>query len=181
MKAMILGVLAGMTLAVCLSACSTTPKTADDRAELQTKAEHTLAQFRNSDPSIAEHMKSAYGMAVFPTVGKGGAVVGGAGGRGIVYEKGRPIGYTTMSQGTVGLQLGAQTYSQLILFESADDLHRFTKEEWTMSAQATAVAASSGVGKAAKYHEGVLVYVLNQEGLMGEASVGGQKFEYAEM
>ena len=161
--------------------CSTTPDTSEERATLQREAEATLADFRRSDPEIARHIDAAYGYAVFPTIGKGGLGVGGAGGRGIVYERGTMLGYTTMSQATIGLQAGGQSYSQLILFEDREALNRFTGAEWAMSAQATAVAAASGAGATAKYKEGVMVYVLNMKGLMGEASVGGQKFNFERM
>ena len=176
-----LSVFSVAALCVMLNACSTTPKTEEDRTVLQSEAETVKGQFRSSDAEIARHMDNAYGMAVFPTIGKGGLVVGGAGGRGVVYEQGRAIGYTTMSQATVGLQAGGQSYSQLILFENKAALDRFTAAEWAMSAQATAVAAASGAGSTAKYKEGVMVYVLNMKGLMGEASVGGQKFNYQPM
>jgi lipid-binding SYLF domain-containing protein len=88
------------------------------------------------------------------------------------------IGYARMTQATVGLQAGGQAYSQLILFENKAALDRFTKSEWAMSAQATAVAAASGAGATAKYKEGVMVFVTGQEGLMAEASIGGQKFKF---
>ena len=161
-----------------VTACSTTPKTEEDRTELQSKANTTMAQFRNSDPDIAKQMASAYGMAIFPDIAKGGLGVGGAGGRGVVYESGKMVGYSTMSQATIGLQAGGQSYSQMILFENRQAFNNFTGSNWQMSAQATAVAAASGAGATAKYREGVIVYVLNMEGLMAEASVGGQKFNY---
>lgn len=161
-----------------VSACSTTPKTESDRDELQTQAAKVMGQFRASDAEIAKQMNSAYGMAIFPKITKAGLGVGGAGGRGVVYEGGKMLGYSTMSQATVGLQAGGQEYSQMILFENREALNKFTGSEWAMSAQATAVAAASGAGATAKYREGVMVYVLNQEGLMAEASVGGQKFNY---
>ena len=170
-----LGLVSMMAL---ITACSTTPDSKSDRAALETKSAATMAQFRNSDPGIARQMDSAYGMAIFPEIYKGGIGVGGAGGRGVVYEQGKMIGYTTMSQGTIGLQLGGQAYSQMILFESRDSINKFTGSGWAMSANATAVAAASGAAAVAKYREGVMVYVLNMEGLMGEASVGGQKFNY---
>lgn len=175
---MMLGLVSLMALC---TACSTTPKTEEDRAALQKNAESTLADFRRSDAEISRHIDAAYGYAVFPTIGKGGLVVGGAGGRGVVYEQGRMLGYSTMSQATVGLQAGGQSYSQLILFENREALNRFTGSEWAMSAQATAVAAASGAGATARYKDGVMVYVYNMEGLMAEASVGGQKFNFERM
>lgn len=170
-----LGLISMMAL---ITACSTTPDSNSDQAALVSKSITTMTQFRNSDPGIAGQMAAAYGMAIFPEIYKGAVGVGGAGGRGVVYEQGKMIGYTTMSQGTIGLQLGGQAYSQMILFESRDSLGKFTGSGWAFSANATAVAAASGAAAVAKYREGVMVYVLNMEGLMGEASVGGQKFNY---
>jgi lipid-binding SYLF domain-containing protein len=146
----LLGLASAMAL---VTACSTTPDSTEDRSTLQSEAATVTADFRKSDAEIAKQMDAAYGMAVFPTIGKGGLVVGGAGGRGVVYEQGKMIGYTTMSQATIGLQAGGQSYSQMILFENKAALDRFTAAEWAMSAQATAVAAASGAGSTAKYKE----------------------------
>ena len=181
MRKSILSILTILSLAAFLTACSAEPKSAEGQADLKTDATRALADFRKADPEIAKHIDSAYGYAVFPNIGKGGVGVGGAAGKGVVYERGTPIGYTHMTQATVGLQLGGQAYSQLILFEDKAALDRFTKSEWAMSAQATAVAAASGAGATAKYKDGVMVFVTNQEGLMAEASVGGQKFKYEPM
>ena len=181
MRKSILSILAVLSLAAFLTACSAEPKTTEGQDDLKMEATRTLGDFRRVDPEIARHIDNAYGYAVFPTIGKGGVGVGGAAGKGVVYERGTPIGYAHMTQATVGLQLGGQSYSQLILFEDKAALDRFTKSEWAMSAQATAVAAASGTGATARYKEGVMVFVTNQEGLMGEASVGGQKFKYEPM
>jgi lipid-binding SYLF domain-containing protein len=181
MRKSILSLMAVLSLAAFLTACNAEPKTAEGQDELRAKADTALADFRRSDAEIARLIDNAYGYAVFPSIGKGGVGIGGAAGRGIVYERGAPIGYASMTQATVGLQLGGQEYSQLILFENKAALDRFTKSEWAMSAQATAVAAASGAGATAKYKEGVMVFVGNMQGLMGEASIGGQKFKFEPM
>jgi len=169
--------------AICLAAagCSTAPKSESDRAELQTKTDTTLQQFKSSDAGIADHINKAYGYAVFPTVAKGGAGVGGAYGRGTVYEQGKQVGYCDLSQASIGLQLGGQKYSELILFENKAALERFRTGEFALAAQASAVAAASGSGANAKYKEGVIVFTLGEAGLMYEATVGGQKFDYQPM
>jgi lipid-binding SYLF domain-containing protein len=137
----------------------------------------TLDLFKKADSSMTNTLNSAYGYAVFPNVGKGGAVVGGAYGRGQVFEQGKLIGYCDLSQG-FGLQLGGQVYREVILFENKAALDRFTGGEFALAAQATAVAAASGAGANAKYKDGVAVFTLGEKGLMYEASVGGQKFDY---
>src|SRR5262245_48998115 len=98
--------------------CSTAPRSESSQQDLMVQADGTLARFRASDPSLAARMNEAAGWAVFPSIGKGGAGVGGAFGRGVVYEQGRPIGFATVTQGSIGLQLGGQVYSELLLFDA---------------------------------------------------------------
>jgi lipid-binding SYLF domain-containing protein len=169
----------GLSL-ICLigAACSTAPKSESGKQDLIADAGRTVNDFRASDSSIADRINDAYGMAVFPTVAKGGAGVGGAYGRGVVYEQDRPIGYCDLSQGSIGFQLGGQKYSELILFENKAALDRFKSGEFALAAQASAVAAASGSGANAKYNNGVMVFTLGEKGLMYEASVGGQKFAF---
>jgi lipid-binding SYLF domain-containing protein len=181
MRTSLFSIFSILCLTALLTACSAEPKSAEGQADLKADAARSVADFRRADPEIAKHIDNAYGYAVFPTIGKGGVGVGGAAGKGVVYERGTPIGYAHMTQATVGLQLGGQAYSQLILFEDKAALDRFTKSEWAMSAQATAVAAASGAAATAKYKDGVMVFVTNQEGLMAEASLGGQKFKFEPM
>jgi len=181
MRVRILSAAAIVSMIVFISACSTAPKKGADQDHLKMEAQETVAKFRASDPGISRLMDNAAGYAVFPTIGKGGAGVGAATGRGVLYERGTPVGYCRMSQATVGLQLGGQTYSEMILFEDTNALKKFQSSEWAMAAQASAVAAASGASANAKYRDGVMVWVLGQEGLMGEASVGGQKFRFEPM
>jgi lipid-binding SYLF domain-containing protein len=177
----VLAIGAGVGLAMGLSGCHTAPTTDTDRQSLMTQSSDTLAMFRRQDPGIGTHIDQAYGYAVFPSVGKGGLGVGGAYGHGIVYEQGRPIGYTDLRQATVGAQIGGQSFRELVLFQDKVALDAFRKGEWAMAAQASAVAAASGASAKAKYNNGVMVFVTGEEGLMAEASVGGQKFTYQPM
>jgi len=174
--------LAGLSL-ICLllAACSTAPKQEGEREDLLRKADQTVLKFKEADPTIADALNRAHGYAVFPTVGKGGAGVGGAYGRGVVYEQGRPIGFCDLSQASIGLQLGGQKYNELILFENKAALDRFKSGEYALAAQASAVAAASGSGANARYKDGVMVFTLGEKGLMYEASVGGQKFSFQPM
>jgi lipid-binding SYLF domain-containing protein len=115
---------------------------------------------------------------VFPTVGKGAVGVGGAYGRGVLYEGGVVTGYCDLTQGSIGLQLGGQAYSQIIAFSTAEALTLFKTGNFAFDAQATAVALKSGAGANAKYSNGVAVFTMDESGLMFEASIGGQKFSY---
>jgi len=138
----------------------------------------TIARFKANDPGIDRFFKNAYGYAVFPTIGRGGAAVGGAYGTGYVYVQGRAVGSAQLFQGSFGLQLGAQSYSQILFFEDKESVDRFKSGKLEFSARASAVAATTGAAAEAAYENGVAVFVLVQGGLMGEAAIGGQSFQY---
>ena len=169
---------AGIVLAV---GCSTAPKTEIERADLRSDAASTIAKARQTDPSLEPFFRNSVGYVVFPAIGKGGAGIGGAYGRGVLYEAGRPTSYVDVTQATIGLQLGGQKYSELIFFERPETLNQFKGGNFTFAAQATAVALESGAGANADYKDGVAVFTMGEAGLMAEASVGGQKFSIVPM
>lgn len=161
------------------SGCATVPDSGLEREHLRERAEQALERFRESDPSLENSFfRSSAGWAVFPSVGKGGAGYGGAFGRGVVYAEGRPVGYCSLTQASIGFQFGGQVYKELIFFEDSAALAEFRAGDLAFSAQVSAVAATADAGKAANYRNGVAVFLLDSKGLMYEASVGGQKFEF---
>ncbi|MDT8450330.1 MAG: hypothetical protein RQ847_09160 [Wenzhouxiangellaceae bacterium] len=161
-----------------LAACTTAPNNVDDRSDLKRDADSALSQARSGHSGFDSIIRGAPGFAVFPSVGKGGAVVGGAYGRGIVYKNGKQIGYTDLSQATIGFQLGGQSYTEILVFESVNALDKFRQGNYQFSSQATAVALKSGESTNAKFVDGVAVFTMDEAGLMFEAAVGGQKFSY---
>ncbi|MEM1082138.1 MAG: YSC84-related protein [Pseudomonadota bacterium] len=137
-----------------------------------------IVRFAETDPGLNDWVNHAHGYAVFPNIGKGGLGIGGSFGRGIVFERGEPIGRTQVTQGTVGWQIGIQSYAQVIFFQDEAALTTFQRENFEFSAQATAVAATAGAAATTSYERGVAVFIDVRGGLMAEATVGGQKFEY---
>ena len=154
--------------------------------------------FRDS-PVVAPYFKNSYGYAVFPTIGKGGIGIGGAHGSGRVYAGGKHTGNTSMTQVTIGFQLGGQAYSQIIFFQDKRSYKEFTSGNFEFGAGASAVAITAGAqaqagttgagasaspggsaGSQAKtsYHKGMAVFTRAKGGLMYEASIGGQKFSF---
>jgi lipid-binding SYLF domain-containing protein len=166
--------------------------TAHAAASLE-KCKKTLGKFRQLG-NVPELLAQSYGYAVLPTIGKGGIGIGGAGGTGCVFAKGRQTGKVSMGQITIGWQLGGQAYSQIILFKNADVYNDFIKGQFEFGADATAVAltygaaagastkgasASAGDTKAVgSWKRGMAVFTLAKGGLMYEASIGGQKFNF---
>ena len=151
---------------------------ASDDATLTSDARAVVETFKKKDANIEKFFRSATGWVVFPTIAKGGFVVAGAGGDGVLFVGGQPVGRSSMGQASVGLQLGGQTYSEIIFFENAATLSEFKKGNFALAAQASAVALSAGAAAAANYENGVAIFTATKTGLMYEASVGGQKFGY---
>jgi lipid-binding SYLF domain-containing protein len=159
--------------------------------------EDTLKVFKNAGES-GDFFSKSYGWAIFPTIGKGGFGIGGAHGTGRVYAKGKYVGDTSMTQVTIGFQLGGQAYSQIIFFQDKRAYDEFTGGNFEFGAQASAVAITAGASATAstsgssagssagkndantvgQYNKGMAVFTVAKGGLMYEASIGGQKYTY---
>jgi lipid-binding SYLF domain-containing protein len=163
-------------LAAAVGCGSTKPEsqTAADTLDADCKATIT----RGKGHGVGKWLDTAHGYVVFPEVGKAGFIVGGAHGKGQVYEQGKHVGFATIKQGTVGLQIGAQTFSELIFFKDKTALAAFREGNYELGAEATAVALEKGASAQADYSKGVAVFVFGEGGLMAGAAVGGQKFTY---
>ncbi|MHC4217269.1 MAG: lipid-binding SYLF domain-containing protein [Planctomycetota bacterium] len=163
---------------------------AKDQAELEEKlgALHTSAiatidRAKKEVAGIEEFFGNAVGYVVFPKVAKGGLVVGGAHGNGVVFERrsiGRDtiIGSAEVAQGSIGLQIGGQTFSEIVFFEDETTFENFKKSNLEFSGRASGVAGGEGATVAAKYENGTAAFVFGEKGLMGEAAIGGQKFTF---
>ena len=145
---------------------------------MELDVQKAIIAIKKADPGIETFFENAAGYAVFPTVGKGGIVIGGAFGKGLVIVDGTVDGYTSMSQATIGLQLGGQAYSQFIFFRDETAVGHFRRGNFEFNAQASAVAITAGASADAAYDSGVAVFTHAAGGLMFEASIGGQRFKY---
>lgn len=139
------------------------------------KAKQTLLE---ADSGLERFFNESAGYVIFPNVGKGGFIIGGASGNGVVYENGEAIGMADLKKLNIGLQAGGQAIIEVIFFETDVDLKRFTEGKFEFAAETSAVALKSGIAFNAKYKDGVAVFALPKAGLMADASVGGQKFGF---
>ncbi len=130
------------------------------------------------DSSLQKVFDSAAGWAVFPKISKVGIGVGGAHGYGRVYEKGRFVGTSEMTQVSVGFQLGAQVYGEIIFFQDAGTMERFKSGHFAFGANVGAVVIDKGAAGEAGFKDGTLVVVRPHKGLMYEATLAGQEFTY---
>lgn len=165
--------------ALFIGGCSSpTPKQPADQATLSSETRASLDAFKNEDSSLQGLLDKSVGYAVFPDVGKAGFAVGGSYGKGEVFENGMRVGFADITQATFGLQIGAQTFGELILFLRPDDLKKFKANDFELTANASAVVIKSGAAATTDTSKGVVVFVRAKGGAMAEASIGGQRFRF---
>ena len=161
-----------MVAAMCL-ALSGAARAADPVSD----AKATKEVFLKTDPDLQRFFDESPGYVIFPSIGKGGVGIGGAHGNGILFARGdHPVARASMTQVSVGLQLGGQNFSEIIFFENEKAFSDFKKGNFSLTAGVSAVALAAGASKSAKYQKGVAVFTATKGGLMFEASVGGQRF-----
>ena len=169
------------TVAVALTlAMPATPRhpAAASLSKDQSEAAAVIAKFKEKDPGLAKVFTESAGYVVFPTVAKGGLGIGGARGKGYVYEHGHVVGHSTLTQVTVGLQAGGQAYSEVIFLKDDASLENFKRGHLKLDAQASAVALTERAAADLAYRDGVAIVTMAEGGLMYEASVGGQKLSF---
>lgn len=171
-------VLAGLVMMV-FAGCATAPQKLTEKRKLSDDVQVAVAKFKAKDPSIEKFFQYSAGYAVLPKVFKAAFIGGGAYGKGEVFDKtGRKIGYCDISQGTLGLSIGGEFFREILFFERTHDFNMFQQQEFTLSAQATAVAIKAGAAAKTDYRNGIAVFLMTDAGLMVDASVGGQQFGF---
>jgi lipid-binding SYLF domain-containing protein len=146
-------------------------------ADLDTKAQTAKSQMLEKDADMERFFDAAVAYVIIPTVAKAGLGIGGARGKGLLYEGGAATGVVTLTQLSIGFQAGGQAYSEFIFFKDDVALAEFKRGNYELGAQASAVAVTAGASADANYSGGVAIFTQAKGGLMYEASVGGQKFK----
>ncbi|MBM4024179.1 MAG: hypothetical protein FJ280_02080 [Planctomycetes bacterium] len=168
----------GMIGAMLAAGCSTAPRTAAGQAQLSQRTQEAIQVAQKADPGLWKLLQSAAGVAVFPSVTKSGLGLGGSYGRGELFEGGRLTGFCTLTQASLGLELGGQTYTELIFFETQAAVNRFKSGHFGLAARTWAVALKSGAVARTPYTDGIAVFSMTEAGLVYEAAIGGQKFSF---
>src|SRR5688572_19755533 len=140
--------------------------------ELDGEVKAAVVRVEEEDASFGQVLREAHGYVVFPSVGKATAVIGAAFGKGEVFEGGQLIGYAGIAQLTLGVQLGGQTFTEVIAFQDEDALERFKAGRWAFAANASAVLVKAGAAASANYERGAAVFVSFEGGMMLEAAIG---------
>jgi len=166
-----------ITVATLVGSTLATPAVAQSDGDLE-EIREVVATMTEGDSGMAAWFRDSHAYAVFPDVGKAGFGIGATRGDGIAYVGGTPVGKTRLSAVSIGLQLGAQKFVEVVFFNNQTAWNRFTGENFEFGAQVSAVAFTAGISADLAYDLGVAVVTMAKGGLMYEASVGGQKFEY---
>ncbi|MGJ5640878.1 YSC84-related protein [Formosa sp. S-31] len=167
-----------MVLALGLITVSVQGQTEKDK-KIMTDADNAKTTLLTSNPDLKKFFNEAAGYVIFPNVGKGGFIVGGAAGNGVLYKKGgKKLGMASLKKVNVGFQAGGEAIIEVIFFETDKELKEFMESKFNFSAEASATALKSGESFNAKYTEGVAVFTQTKGGLMADVSVGGQKFNF---
>jgi lipid-binding SYLF domain-containing protein len=179
MKIKAIGSLFVIGLLMPLLGCNPEPKSDTQRANLRDDSDVTLRRFEREDPSLREFLDKAVGYVVFPSVGKAGFGVGGAYGRGVVYDGSNTTGFATLTQASLGLQAGAQDFSEIVVFGTREAMNKFKDGKFEFGANASAVIIKAGAASNTSFREGVAVFTATKGGAMFELSLSGQKLRYA--
>jgi lipid-binding SYLF domain-containing protein len=172
----------GISLALVIGlmvACSTAPTTPEGKDDLVRRAAAALTAWNREIPGVEAFARGSYGYALFPEIAKGGLGLGAAYGRGVIFAQGRHIGYVDLSQASLGLQAGGQTYQELIVFDDRAALDRFRQDRLDLSAETSCVLIKPGYAESIRLVKGVTVFFKPLGGVMGEMVMAGQRFTFA--
>jgi len=158
--------------------CATAPSTRAERQSLRQSAEATLGEMIARDPAIRDVTQGAVAYAVFPAIGKGGVLIGGAYGKGILYEAGVATGYVSLEQASLGAQLGGQSFSEVLVLRTADDVDALKAGRYTVGGNAGVVVLGAEAEAHTTFAPNASVFVLSRGGLMVDASINGQQLKY---
>jgi len=144
-------------------------------------AEETKTVISQKLPEASRLFETSAGYAIFPNVGKGAYILGGAAGNGVVYENGELVGFAELRQLDIGIQLGGQAYRQVMFFKTPGALNSFKNGNFEFGANASAVIVDDGRAESINFQDDVAVITMPKAGAMLEISVAGQKFNYGKI
>ena len=148
------------------------------KVERNPDVNETIAKFKAKDPSIEALFAKSAGYFIVPTVGEGAFILGGGHGSGEAFEGGAYIGQISVSEVSIGAQVGGQSYSELVFFEKEADVRKLKEGSFAFNAEVTAIAADKGAAQNGTFTDGTMAFILPKKGLMASAAIGGQKITF---
>jgi lipid-binding SYLF domain-containing protein len=146
--------------------------------DLDSEAKASVDHAKSIDPTLKGVLDHSAGYAVVPKAGKGGFIIGGAYGQGVVFENNKITGYCNITEGSVGLIAGGQEFSQMLVFKTPQALNDFRRGDFTLKADAAGVALKEGAAGKTIFRDDVAIFIYSEAGLMADVGVGGETFHY---
>jgi lipid-binding SYLF domain-containing protein len=177
-KALTLCALAALTVGGVVGCETNSPNSPAAQASMANNSQTALAAMTAQDGKLQDLLNNSYGYVIFPEVGQAAIGVGGSSGHGTVFQNGKEVGTVKLTQVSLGPQVGGDTYSELIIFQSQQAMNRLMNDSLEFGAAANATAVKAGAAAAARFDNGVSVFILPKGGLMAGANINGQKFHF---
>ena len=171
-------IVSGVVIALCLSTPSFAEWEADTSNKKQASAAAAIGKFKEKNPALETYFEQAHGYAIIPGITRVAIGFGGAYGRGLVVEGDELVGWTSFSQLSSGLQLGAKYFSMIVFFKDEADIEDYKRSQFQFLGQAGIDVATVGVSGTPAYNEGVAIFAMTRLGLMAEFSYSGARFKY---
>lgn len=147
--------------------------------EIDIEVNAALQRFENEVSGGTEFLRSAKGVLVFPSVIKAGIGIGGEYGEGALRVGGKTVDYYSTAAASIGLQLGAQSKSVILVFIQQDALTKFRKSEgWKVGVDGSVALIKVGAGGAidtVNINDPIVGFVFGQKGLMYNLTLEGSK------
>jgi lipid-binding SYLF domain-containing protein len=149
------------------------------RSEINRDVNIALEKLYRTTPAAKKISNISKGVLVFPSIIKGGLIVGGAYGEGALRINGKTKGYYNTVSASYGFQAGAQSYGYAIFFLDQKSLDYLNKSEgWELGTAPNIVVVDKGAARdvsTTTANSGIYVFFFNQKGLMASLSIEGSK------
>ena len=155
------------------------PALADTATEMELEARRGLRDLYASTPAALALSKTAKGVLVFPSITKGGFIVGGQYGDGVLFENNEVKGFYNTAAASFGLQAGIQKFGYALFLMSDSDLKYLRNSEgWEIGVGPTITIVDVGMANSlttTTARSGVYAFFFEQRGLMAGLGLQGSK------
>jgi lipid-binding SYLF domain-containing protein len=169
-------IILGLFTATALTPC---PARAASKAEINRDASVALQKLYNKTPTARMLSEKAVGILVFPRIVKGGFIIGGQMGEGVLLVKGRTAGYYRTVAASYGLQAGVQAFGYALFFMTDSAMSYLRKSGgWEIGVGPSIVIVDKGVAKSlttTTAKDDIYAFFFDQKGLMAGLGLQGTK------
>jgi lipid-binding SYLF domain-containing protein len=155
------------------------PASGASAAEIYRGAHNALQQLYAQSSSAAALGHKAKAVLVFPSIVKGGFVVGGQYGEGVLFMNGKAAGYYSTVQASYGLQAGLQKYGYAMFLMDDEAIDWVNKTNgWEVGTGPSIVIVDTGRASSittTTLNSGIYAFFFSQKGLMAGLGLQGTK------